>query len=375
MSMRICLISVEVFAWGKYGGFGRATRTIARHLALCGLEVCVVVPRAKGQPSRSELDGVPVYAFDPLRWSAAVELFRSLDADIYHSQEPSLGSVLAMRACPDRAHAVTFRDTRETRDWLTELSLPTLSTAQVLASWLYEDNWLVHSAVRRANARFAAAHILIPKARRKYGLSVDPAFLPTPVEIPAQVRKASEPTVCFVSRWDRRKRPELFFDLAAQFPQVRFLAAGKSRDADWDRRLRQKYAGLSNLELIGFIDQFKSSRLHELLAQSWVLVNTAAREGLPNAYLEAAAHRCAILSAVDPDGFASQFGYHASRDDFAQGLAALLDGDRWRVCGEKGFAYVNQQFRDEHAIDQHLAIYTDLCSDRKGARNTPLVPV
>src|SRR5690606_27640366 len=26
--MRICLISVEIFAWGKYGGFGRATRTI-----------------------------------------------------------------------------------------------------------------------------------------------------------------------------------------------------------------------------------------------------------------------------------------------------------------------------------------------------------
>jgi len=26
--MRICLISVEIFSWGKYGGFGRATRII-----------------------------------------------------------------------------------------------------------------------------------------------------------------------------------------------------------------------------------------------------------------------------------------------------------------------------------------------------------
>ena len=30
--MKVCLISVEIFAWGKYGGFGRATRIIGREL-------------------------------------------------------------------------------------------------------------------------------------------------------------------------------------------------------------------------------------------------------------------------------------------------------------------------------------------------------
>jgi len=34
--MRVCLISVEIFAWGKYGGFGRATRLIGRELAKRG---------------------------------------------------------------------------------------------------------------------------------------------------------------------------------------------------------------------------------------------------------------------------------------------------------------------------------------------------
>ena len=30
--MKVCLISTEIFAWGKYGGFGRATRMIGGEL-------------------------------------------------------------------------------------------------------------------------------------------------------------------------------------------------------------------------------------------------------------------------------------------------------------------------------------------------------
>ena len=55
--MRICLISVEIFAWGKYGGFGRATRTLAREFAKRGHEVFAVVPRRRGQMPAERLDG------------------------------------------------------------------------------------------------------------------------------------------------------------------------------------------------------------------------------------------------------------------------------------------------------------------------------
>jgi len=362
--MRVCLISVEIFAWGKYGGFGRATRTIAGELRRRGVDVTVVVPRVKRQPAQQELDGIPIHAVKPQRWPSAIELFRHVNADIYHSEEPSLGTYLAMRAMPERVHVITFRDTRDAHDWRTELSMPSLSSAQVLANWLYEDNWLVRRAVRNADALFAAAKFLIPKAKSKYNLKETPQFLPTPVNIPARVEKAIEPTVCFISRWDRRKRPEIFFELARSFPQVHFIAAGKSRDEDWDRYLRAKYGQLPNLEIVGFIDQFQSDEIYNILSKSWILVNTAAREGLPNAFLEASAHRCAILSFVDPDGFSSQFGYHASRDDFAHGLETLLSNDGWRACGEKGYDYVSQQFQRDIAIDQHLAIYQRLCPGR-----------
>jgi glycosyltransferase involved in cell wall biosynthesis len=362
--MRVCLIAVDIFAWGKYGGFGRATRTIGRELVKRRIDVTAVVPRRKGQAPVENLDGITVLSFKPSSFLSAIGLFRKANADIYHSEEPSLGTYLAMRAMPDRNHIVTFRDTRDTQDWRTELSLPSLSTTQVIANWIYEDNWLVRSAVRRADARFVAAKLLIPKARSKYQLEIDPNFLPTPFYIPKNVEKASEPTVCFVSRWDRRKRPELFFKLTREFPQVHFLAAGVSRDKEWDQYLRSKYGYLPNLEMLGFIDQFQSNRLSSLLGQSWILVNTSAREGLPNSFIEAAAHRCAILSAVDPDGFASQFGYHASQDNFAQGLETLLQNERWVQCAQRGYEYVSTTFECDNAIDQHLAVYERVCSLR-----------
>src|SRR6202011_2592445 len=137
---------------------------------------------------------------------------------------------------------------------------------------------------------------------------------------------------------------ELFFELARAFPHVRFLAAGKSRDPAYEKALRDQYGKLANVEVLGFIDQFRGAELSRLLGRSWILVNTAAREGLPNAFIEAAAHGCAILSATDPDEFGSRFGHHALDDDFVRGLASLLEENRWRQLGEAGQDYVRKVF-------------------------------
>jgi glycosyltransferase involved in cell wall biosynthesis len=177
--------------------------------------------------------------------------------------------------------------------------------------------------------------------------------------MPGLVVKAILPTVCYLARWDRRKRPEIFLELAARFPDVRFIALGSSRDRDYERRLREKYAHLPNLEMPGHVDQFDSDAVDRILTRSWVLVNTSVREGLPNAFLEAAAHGCAILSAVDPDGFASRFGGHVQNDDFAGGLASLLTG-KWAALGEQARRHVLSTFELESAVEQHLSIYRDL---------------
>lgn len=362
--MKICFLVSEFFAWGKYGGYGTATRVVTTELSRRGHDVTVITPARGNQPEREVIDGVTILSFPAGSLRRQLRLLRTCDADVYHSQEPSLGTWLAMKAAPLSAHVVTCRDTRVYADWLIEMRSWLLDGSfKTFLTFPYENNLLVTRAVRAADAVYCPNEFSRPIAQKKYGLNVLPGFLPSPVRPPAiTVEKACDPTVCFVGRWDRRKRPEIFFELAREFPDVKFLAIGQARTAARTAALRRQYAEVSNLELPGFVDQFSSIAFQQLLSQSWILVNTALREGLPRSFLEAAYFKCAILSRVDPDGFASRFGRRVENDDFAEGLRSLLAGDAWRECGEAACEYVSGKYGIEESIGQHLEVYRRLVS-------------
>ncbi len=356
--MRICLVAGEIFAWGKYGGFGRATRMLGRELAKRGIKISAVVPRRQGQRPVEDLDAIRVLSFPMAAPWQARALFQACDADIYHSQQPSLSTWIAQQAMPRRKHLITFRDPKTAHDWFIELGRPSVNMLKTLIGVLFEDNLLVRQAVRRADGCFCCTQGLSGKAQAMYGLARPPGLLATPVEIPKRsMRKSPNPTVCFLARWDRRKRPEKFFELATQFPQVRFIAVGESQDEAWDAELRARYGKLPNVEMRGFLDQFSSLDVSEVLEQSWILVNTSAREGLPTSFLEALAHRCAILSSINTAQAAESFGYYARQDDFAEGLRELLKEDRWKAKAEAGFAYVRANHDLDAVMEQHLAAY------------------
>jgi glycosyltransferase involved in cell wall biosynthesis len=366
--MRVCLICVEMFGWGKYGGFGRATRTLGSELVRRGVEVHAVVPRRHGQRPVEMLDGMRVLGFPMLFPPAMASLFREVDADVYHAQHPSLAMRVALEVMPHRRHLVTFRDPKTRADWLLEFRHPSRNRLRVALNWLFEDGPGIAGALHRLDGLYCAAPHLNEKLREKYRLApLD--VLPTPVRLRQEVAKSERPTVCFVGRWDRRKRPQLFFELARHFPDVEFLAVGGAQDTRWERQLRERYGGVRNLRLIGVVDQFRSPALFDLLARSWILVNTAAREGLPTVFLEALAHRCALLSHVDPDGVASRFGEVVADDDFAGGLKTLLQSDSWRAKGLAGYHYVRANFEVDAVVDKHLAVYRALLERPPRARH------
>ena len=356
--LKVCLIASELLGWGKAGGYGFATRGIARGLAERGHEVSVVLPCPRGmEPGRFELDGFQVVSYPRRKLFASSRLFRALDADVYHSQEPSLASYLAQRAIPEKTHLVTLRDPRDWHDWWIEFNHPTFSRTRALLTIGVYQNPLTYRAIRNADAAFVPAKCLVDKATRKYGLDGPPGFLPTPVQMPVKIQKADRPTVCFVGRLDRRKRPERFIDLAEQFPAVTFKMAGVSQDPDYQRQIDRRCEGLANLELLGFVDQFRDARLSRLLNESWVMVNTSGREGLPNSFIEAAGHGCALVSELDPDQFTSRFGELVTEGDFGHALKQLLDSGAWRERGARGRAYVQSTNDPDTAIAQHLEQY------------------
>ena len=258
--MKVCLITNEFFAWGGYGGYGSSARILALELARRGISVDVVTPRRGRQQPIEELDGVRVLSFRATSLRQQLEAYRSCDADIYHCLEPTLSAYFAQKEMDDRRHLVTCRYVRFGGELVHEV-LANLQERRFkpIVSLAYEQNALVNMAVRRADAVVCEAQFERERAARKYNLSQLPEFAPMPFRMPAKAeRKASTPEVCYVGRWEKRKRPEVFFALAAKFPEVRFVALGNAQNWHRDRNLRRRYGRLPNLAMPGFIDQFES---------------------------------------------------------------------------------------------------------------------
>jgi glycosyltransferase involved in cell wall biosynthesis len=364
---RVCLIATEMRGFGAYGGFGVLTYDIARGLAERGLDVYVAMPRQKAQKPIEKADGVTVLSYPSPLYVGLKEtlpfagLYRALDADIYHSQEPSVGTRLAQIAAPKKRHIVTFQDPRTIEDWRKQ-SAP--YRASRLSEWKFLWRYQRESgeAARRADARYCQAKYIVKKARAIYRLAQDPGFLPNPVEM-STIRHPKEPgpTVCFVGRWDPIKRPELFLELASRFMRVKFVIAGDCLN-DPKRRdyIRQRCKNLPNVESPGWLG---AEERDAILDKSWIMANTSTKECLPISYLEAGAHKCAILSHGNADDFASSFGFWAQKgdlDDYAQGLQFLLENDRWKALGEKAYGYVKETHEYERVIDRHLRVYEEV---------------
>ncbi len=357
---------MEIFAWDKFGGFGRVTRTIGRELVKRNIEIFAVVPKQKNQKMFEILDGIKVFGFSKSNPFSAESLLIGCNADIYHSEEPSFITYLAMKKLPGKIHLITSRDPRTFIDWLVEFLYPSANILQVLSNFIFENNFLVSHAVRKSAKVFYTAKFLEPKVKSKYHLEKGSEFLPTPIGIPEkEIIKSCDPLVCFISRMDRRKRPEIFFKMAKMFPEVKFIVVGKSRSRSFEISLRKKYSNLRNLEITGFINQFETDKISSILEKSWILVNPAIREGLPNSFLEALAYKCAILSSVNPENIAERFGYFVRDNNFAAGLKNLLKENNWKSKGEIGQKYVLENYELNKTIEQHIKIYKDTLNNNK----------
>jgi glycosyltransferase involved in cell wall biosynthesis len=351
MDLSVCLVATELFGWGRYGGFGASTRLIGEGLAGRGVEVSVVVPKGEEQKPVEHLKGMTIHSFPLSSYPFTGGIYRLCDSDIYHSEEPSWGTLKAREAMPERKHVITCQNPKTDEDW--RLVYGYYPLRRRFYNALMEDR--IRRGVRMADAVYCQAHSTITKTRQLYGLPRDPGFLPNPVKIPTMLpRKASEPTVCFLGRFDAEKRPELFFELAKEFTDVRFIALGRAHDERLDRQLRERYRGVGNLSLPGLVLRKEKE---DVLDEAWVLINTSVSECLPVSFLEASAHRCAILSFHDPDGFAGSFGFHAEMGSLGAGLRWLFEDDRWRRMGEEGYRYVSEIHEFGRVIDLHIREY------------------
>ena len=367
--MRVCYITNELFHWGKYGGFGFVTRSIGRELAKKGIEVFVIMPQSsKYQKEIETLDGMTVLSV-PLNKPFIIhsrDLIKLCDADIFHSEQPSVGTLIAQYTRSEKKHIITFQDPRNQQEYthLYPFDHPNLSSLARTRGIILLSYKIYHLqttlAFQKADSLFCQAKSTIPKVMDLYNLRKPPSFLPNFVEIPTNnIKKASEPTVCFLGRFDLIKRPEIFFKLAKFFPDVRFIAMGRAYDNYRDIYLKKRYGNIPNLTFAGLVTGYEKSKI---LSKSWILINTSLYECQPCSFLEGAAHKCAIMSAETQDHFSKLFGYYVENgfNNYKIGLKTLIDHDSWIHKGNEGYKYVKKYHEKNIVINRHINIYKNL---------------
>ena len=364
--MRVCIVSPEYFGLGVHGGFGYVTKTLSEGLAHRGFDVYVVTPRRNGQAPVERVNSVKVLSYEPptgLPWPAGalasrrgyIDLISEVDADVYHSEAVSLNTYIAQKAAPGKRHLITFQDPYDAREWARISEVEPRYRGPLHDARVRLEKHVLSTACRRADGLYTQARFLAEKARSYYGFEETPCLLPNPVHIPAEpAGKSPRPTVCFLARWDPQKRVELFLELARMHPGVRFIAMGRSHDDARDRELREKYRGLPNLQLTGFVPEAEKSRI---LGMSWALVNTSIREALPVSFLEALAHGTPIISGEDPDGLTTEYGYVVEDGDYSAALDRLLTDDERRDKGRRGRRHVMDAHEAGKVVDRHAEIY------------------
>ena len=361
--MKVCLICNQIAAWGKIGGFGVTTRRLGYGLVQSGIEVHAVIPIRPGQAKLEILDGISVYGQSNLEVFAGTTIYKQIDADIYHVLEPNICGFWAQKAMPNRIHRVSCLDPRERIDWLTELRFATWSRRMKYPlQKFYEDSRLVRKSVRSAHGVYVWENFLKEKAQRLYNLSMPPELFPKPLLIPGgPFHKSDRPLCVFLGRFDPRKRPEIFFELAKSMHDVDFVAIGRAHDLSYQNYLEKKYFNLPNLEVAGYIDPFTDDRLSQILKRAWVLIHPAAREALPTALQEASVHEVAILANVNPGGYVSRFGRvvpnNLGVNGYKKHLRSLIESGAWREKGKAGRAYNLEHHTFSKSIAEHINAY------------------
>jgi len=363
--MRICFITSEVFV-GRHGGFGKLVRVIGRELAKRGFDVYAITWAEPGMKKFMEIDGIKVLSYpysytsqSMLRhvvdYSKAISLIKQVNADVYISIECMVETYIAQKTMHDRKHVIWVQDPFDWEDYKLLGSIDPNYRISRLKFWM--STKLYERAYRRADLILTQAKYYIPKIAKLYRVNPDRVvYMPNPVEhIPdeSSITKSDKPTVCFLGRMDPQKRYWLFFELAKNFPDVEFVAVGKPNllYEKLYERIVERYRGLRNLKVAGFVSEEEKS---EILSRSWILCLPSIREGLPISFLEALAHKCALLSSVNPDGLVGKFGYYAKDGEFDVGLETLLNNNEWREKGEMGYRYVSNTHSINKVIDRFV---------------------
>jgi len=425
MDLRIGIISPEYFGFKNknrptnyHGGFGFLTRKKAEELVKCGVEVHVFIPRyAFDGVNNNNLEiiknGVNIHflktKYNPFMRSLVaniknlfyasildkdiLEFFRKIDIDLFQSEDPFIFSLGASKL--GKPHIKIFQDPfdsidkqvmKQSRyDYIVNPNFDNphfITEYDVRGSYFkktgkYYSNKGLRSIYDKKlknfickepkDTVFSEAKFISQKIKEMYMLNYLPKVLYNPVDIPknSSIKKSSTPMVIFLGRFEEQKRPDVALWVAKDLPRYEFYFIGApSPQPEYikiENRLRKAYRKYKHIHFVGFVDE--NIKL-KLLSKSWVLLNTSVREGLPISFEEAGVYENAIVSAVNPENYPSQFGRFVVDKKFKEALKEVIETEECFKLGKRAREYMKKNHETKKVIVDHIKLYKKLLQKR-----------
>lgn len=144
------------------------------------------------------------------------------------------------------------------------------------------------------------------KRRLSAELGVTSTVVPSIVEIPEEGPSFTGDKVLWVGRGAPIKRPWIMSEAARRLPDIEFVMLMPVENKLFWRCVVQELEHLPNVTVIPGVSYFEMARHYR---EASVVVQTAAIEGVPNVFLQAAAQGKPVISfEVDPDGMLEREG-------------------------------------------------------------------
>lgn len=366
---RICFVSPHGYpllvpgAAGA-GGAERQFFLFARGLAQRGWAVSFITGLPP-EPLRGTAPCFPVFPVDlrymggskaqlPAAWCGLWRAMRDADADYYALKVPA--HLLPLMAAFCRRHG------RRLASWG--------QTTYRSEAQRQHIPWI---ARRMESLGLRAADVLIAQTQDQAAQLE--AITGRPVQIVANIAEtlpaasaspeAAGCDVLWAGNTSRNKRPGVVVELARLMPDVVFAMAMNCSSTKDFERWRGLAAGVPNLRFLG---QVAPAEMEERFGRTRLFLNTSAREGFPNTFLQAWMNGVPVVSlGIDPDLVLSRHGLgglpetdavqRAGENDLklAECLVPVLrrllqDPERCRAMGLRATRYVQERHAPEATI-------------------------
>lgn len=325
---------------------------LARLLAAHGYTVSMITLDF-GQPEGARVDGVTVHkAFAPgaglpvvrflhpkltSMWSALARA----DADIYYVRSASMWLAVVAEFCRRHGRRSVYAGASD-RDFVPGIG------GQVRYA---RDRWLYRRGLAAVDAIVAQNEFQRASCLGTYGREA--VLISSCYEAPQRTNPAQFPgLVLWVGMLHENKRPELFLEIAARLPHLRFVLIGGPRlgARAFYERIRAQAARVPNLELTGFVPL---AEVEPWFDRARVLVNTSEYEGTPNTFLQAWARGVPTVATVNvgPSSVFTQIGEAVNQIE--------------RLCADRAYwrersAECRAWFESHHSSQSVLAQYEQL---------------